>query len=364
MTKQLQDSLKFRSGLVAYNRTALAPMTNKQSHDDGTLSDDEYNWLVSRADGGFGLICTCASHVAKDGQGWPGEMGIFADAQLPGLTRLASALRARGTASMVQIFHGGARADSSVSGTQPWSASELDGARAATEDDIARVIQQFADAARRAQLAGFDGVEIHGAHGYLLTQFLSTAQNLRTDQWGGSLENRARLAREVARAVRAATSPSFTIGIRLSPEDFGNAKGLDLDESIQVAQWLAQDGLDFIHLSLWRSALNTHKYPEQHALPMFRRALPNDIVLLVAGAVYAREEADALLAMGADCVALGRSAILNPDWPLRAREEGWAPQRPPVSFEELQQRNLSPVFANYMRNWKGFVADDAATSPQ
>ena len=363
MPSPLFTPLRFRTGLTARNRVALAPMTNKQSHADGTLSGDEFHWLVSRADGGFGLIETCAAHVAKDGQGWPGELGIYDDAHLPGLTRLASALRERGAASMVQIFHGGVRADVSASGLPVWSASALEGARAATEDDIARVIQQFADAARRAQQAGFDGVELHGAHGYLLTQFLSTTQNLRTDKWGGSLENRARLMREVARAVRAATSPDFTIGIRLSPEDFGNAKGLDLDESIQVAQWMAEDGLDFIHLSLWRSALNTHKYPDKHAVPMFRAALPANVTILVAGAVYTRDEAEALLRIGADCIALGRSAIINPDWPLQAQHDGWEPQRPPLTIEQLRQAGLNETFANYMRGWKGFVADDAVTSP-
>jgi 2,4-dienoyl-CoA reductase-like NADH-dependent reductase (Old Yellow Enzyme family) len=359
MPQSLSDQLVLRTGLAARNRVVLAPMTNKQSHDDGTLSDDEFNWLVSRAEGGFGIVMTCAAHVAKDGQGWPGEMGIYDDAHLPGLTRLASALGERGAKSIVQIFHGGVRTDVSVSGTQPWSASEHDGARAATEDDIARVIRQFADAARRAELAGFDGVELHGAHGYLLTQFLSTVQNQRQDMWGGSLENRARLIREVARAVRAATSATFTVGVRLSPEDFGNAKGLDLDESIQVAKWLTEDGLDFIHLSLWRSALNTHKYPEQHALPLFRNALPADVTLLVAGAVYTPAEANVLLALGADGIALARSAILNPDWPLRISDENWEPQRPPVTIAQLKARGLGSAFAEYMKGWKGFVIDES-----
>lgn len=359
MPTDILSPVTFHSGLTARNRVALAPMTNKQSHADGTLSDDEFNWLVSRAEGGFGIVETCASHVAKDGQGWPGEMGIYDDAHLPGLTRLATALRERGATSIVQIFHGGVRADSSASGHQPWSASELEGARAATDEDITRVIRQFADAARRAQQAGFDGVELHGAHGYLLTQFLSTTQNLRTDEWGGSLENRARLSREVTRAVRAATASSFTVGIRLSPEDFGNAKGLDLDESLQVARWLADDGLDFVHLSLWRSAINTRKYPDKHAVSLFREVLPAHVKVLVAGAVYTHDEAQSLLAMGADVVALGRSAILNPDWPLQAQHEGWEPQRPPVTLEQLKQRNLGPAFADYMRSWKGFVSDES-----
>jgi 2,4-dienoyl-CoA reductase-like NADH-dependent reductase (Old Yellow Enzyme family) len=330
-------------------------MTNQQSHEDGTLSDQELHWLVSRADGGFGVVMTCAAHVAKDGQGWPGELGIFDDLHLPGLARLASALRERGAVSVVQLFHGGVRADTSVSGSVAWSASEGEGARAATEDDLARVIRQFGDAAVRAKAAGFDGVELHGAHGYLLTQFLSATQNRRNDAWGGSLEGRARLIREVTREVRARTGGGFTVGVRLSPEDFGNAKGLDLDESVQTARWLAEDGVDFVHVSLWRALVDTKKRPGEHALPLFRAALPEDVALLVAGTVWTREEAERLLELGADGVALGRSAIVNPDWPLRASEHGWEPKRPPVTVEELHARGLSPRFAEYMRQWKGFV---------
>jgi len=311
------DPLVLRTGLRAKNRVVLAPMTNKQSHADGTLSDDERQWLSSRADGGFGVVMTCAAHVATDGQGWQGELGIFDDAHVPGLTALATELRERGAASIVQIFHGGVRADPTITGQTPWSSSEGEGAREGTTEDLARVVAQFTAAACRAQLAGFDGVEIHGAHGYLFTQFLSATHNRRTDAWGGALDHRARLLRDVTRSIRAAVRPDFTVGVRLSPEDFGNAKGLDIDESVQVARWLAEDGVDFVHLSLWRSALGTRKYPEVHALELFRPALPADVALIVAGGVWTREEADALLARGADAVALGRCAIINRDWPRR-----------------------------------------------
>jgi 2,4-dienoyl-CoA reductase-like NADH-dependent reductase (Old Yellow Enzyme family) len=348
---------QFRTGLTARNRVVLAPMTNKQSHPDGSLGDDELRWLCSRADGGFGVVMTCAAHVAKDGQGWPGELGIFDDALVPGLATLASALRARGAASMVQIFHGGLRADPAVSGTTPWSASAADGVREATSDDLARVVEQFAAAAARAQRAGFDGVELHGAHGYLFTQFLSVDQNRRADAWGGPLENRARLLREALRAVRAQVGPSFTVGVRLSPENFGNAKGLDLDESVQTARWLADDGADFIHLSLWRALEPTAKRPRDHALPIFRAALPPDVRILAAGALWTRAEAEQVIALGADAVALGRSAIVNRDWPLRAGDAAWQPRRPPVTLADLRDEGLSDAFAGYMRSWKGFVQE-------
>jgi 2,4-dienoyl-CoA reductase-like NADH-dependent reductase (Old Yellow Enzyme family) len=115
---------------------------------------------------------------------------------------------------------------------------------------------------------------IHGAHGYLFTQFLSATQNHRSDEWGGPLEHRARLLRETVKAVRARVGPQMTVGVRLSPEDYGNARGLDLDESVQTARWLADDGADYIHLSLWHALANTAKRPEVHALPLFRAALP------------------------------------------------------------------------------------------
>jgi 2,4-dienoyl-CoA reductase-like NADH-dependent reductase (Old Yellow Enzyme family) len=334
-------------------------MTNKQSHADGTIGDDEMHWLLSRADGGFALVPTCAAHVAKDGQGWEGELGIFEDRHVDGLARLAGRLRDRGAAPFVQLFHGGMRADPLVSKEQPWSATAHDGVRAATVDDLARVIEQFGDAAVRAQDAGMEGVEIHGAHGYLLTQFLSRTQNLRDDAWGGPLENRARLIRAVLKRVRERTDPSFTVGVRVSPEDFGQAQGLDLDESLEVARWLAADGADFLHLSLWRSADNTTKRPEVHAVPLYRAALPDEVRIIVAGKIWTPAEATRLLDMGADVVALARSAIANPDWPMRARDAavtGWEPRRPPLSVEELRARALSPAFVEYMRDWKGFVA--------
>jgi len=352
------EPVSFRGGKSAKNRVALAPLTNMQSHADGTLSEEELRWLRMRAEGGFGIVSTCAAHVAKDGQGWPGELGIHDDELLPGLERLAAALRGAGALAFVQLFHGGYRADPAVTGQRSWTASEFpnlpDGPRAASEDDLVRVIRQFAEAAARAHRAGMDGVEVHGAHGYLFTQFLSRVDNRRTDGWGGPLENRARLLREALRAVRASVPPDFVVGVRLSPEDFGNARGLDLDESLTVARWLARDGADFIHLSLWNVGRNTTKRPEVHALTEFRAVVPPEVRLFAAGKIWTRAEAEQVLALGADVVALGRCAIANPDWPILARA-GKEPSRPPLTPEELVARGLSPRFVTYMRQWKDFV---------
>lgn len=285
----------------------------------------------------------------------------FDDALVPGLRRLTDSLHAHGALVFAQIFHGGLRADPALTGERTWSANEVDGGpRAATEEDLRRVIAQFADAAGRAHAAGMDGVEIHGAHGYLLTQFLSVTENTRSDAWGGSLENRARLIRGVTRAVRSRVPAGFVVGVRISPEDFGNAKGIDLDESLTVGKWLAEDGIDFLHLSLWDVSKRSTKRPDAHVVPQFRASVPEDVRLFVAGKIWTRSDAEQMLALGADFVALGRSAIANPDWAHRVVEPAWEPKRPPLTGKELLERALSPGFVDYMRRWKGFVMEESS----
>jgi 2,4-dienoyl-CoA reductase-like NADH-dependent reductase (Old Yellow Enzyme family) len=161
MTK-LFAPLTFRSGAVAPNRIALAPMTNGQSLPNGDLGADELAWLARRVDGGFGMITTCAAYVARDGKAWAGELGIDDDSHLPGLTQLAARIRTGGGLGLVQLFHGGVRATRAQSGEQPWSASayledspSYEVPRAATETDLERVIAQFA-AALAVSLVGHE----------------------------------------------------------------------------------------------------------------------------------------------------------------------------------------------------------------
>jgi 2,4-dienoyl-CoA reductase-like NADH-dependent reductase (Old Yellow Enzyme family) len=360
MPSPLLTPFSFRNGRRAPNRIWLAPMTNQQSHDDGTLSGDELRWLEARAEGGFGVIESCATHVALDGQGWPGELGIFDDATVPGWRQLSEAMHAHGALLLAQVFHGGARAIPTEDGRAPWSCSASGegntAVRRGSDEDIEQTIDAFAESARRLVEAGADGVELHGAHGYLLCQFLSTTMNRRKGDWGGSLENRARLIRRVMQATRAAVPADFIVGARLSPEDFGATTGLDLDESIQVAHWLCEDGADFIHISLWDAAPNSKKYPEHHTARLFRDALPAEVPIITAGKIWTQDDALRQLDHGADAVALGRGAIANPDWPRRVVEQGLEPDRPPLSAEQLRERALGESFIEYMRRWPGFVA--------
>ena len=349
----------FRCGRSAHNRVALAPLTNQLSHDDGTLSADEQAWLVRRARGGFAIVETCAAHVSEDGKGFVGQLGVWGDHQLPGLTQLAAELAEHDALGLVQLYHGGVRSPSALTGQQPWSASSFDEdkpdferPRPATDADLERVHADFLAAARRSHQAGFAGVELHAAHGYLFSQFLSSAMNTRDDAWGGSLANRARLLRTVTRSLRAACPAPFILGVRLSPEDYGHARGLDLDESIQLAAWLAEDGVDFVHLSLWDAHRNTAKYPDQHAVPLFRRAVPDDVRIIVAGKLWTLADAEAMLDRGADLVALGRAAILNPDWPRLAAAADFTPERGPLTRAELHARAIADRFVTYLERFK------------
>lgn len=350
---------------LAANRITLAPMTNQQSHPDGTLSDDEYHWLVRRAEGGFGIVITCAAHVSLDGQGWPGELGIYDDAMVPGLSRLATGLHEYPTLGIVQLFHGGARCPVSVTGLQPWSASahlfkvgsaEVE-VRAGTQEDIENTIQAFTQAAVRAHQAGFDGVELHGAHGYLLHQFLSTTTNQRTDEWGGNFEKRSLLIRTILKNIRMALPRDFIVGVRLSPEDKYNFQGIDFDESLQLAGLLAAEGADYIHVSPWNALKRPEKYldTDKALITYFREAVPVSTALMVAGEIWTAADAQQALDLGADFIALGRAGIGIPDWPIKARKGDFIPERPPYTENKLRAAGLSDTFIQYMRRWKGFV---------
>lgn len=343
------------------NRVWLAPLTNLQSHADGRLSEAERRWLLRRAEGGFGVVETCASYVSADGRGWAGAAGIATEAHGHAWAGVGAALARRGALGIVQLFHGGVRSPRALTGEQPWSASAFpeDSAgfevpRAATEADITGLIANFAAAAARAVAAGFAGVELHAAHGYLLSQFLSATQNQRSDAWGGDATRRAALLRAVFAAVRAAVPAGTLVGVRLSPEDSGMARGLDLDDSLGTAAALARDGVDFLHLSLWDATRHTRKRPSEHPIPLFRERV-GAVPLVVAGGIWSRADAEAVLARGADFVALGRAGIAHPDWPQRAVAADFAPARPPFAPESLRRVDVSPRFVSYLRRFPGFV---------
>ena len=356
MTEPLFAPLSFMHGPDMKNRFMLAPLTNLQSHADGTLSDDEFRWLTYRAEGGFGLTMTSAAQVQAVGQGFPGQLGIFSDAHLPGLTRLATAIRAAGSLASVQLHHAGMRSPKEIVG-QPVAPSDdaETGARALSTGEVEQLIEDFIVAAVRAEQAGVDGVEIHGAHGYVLAQFLSPESNRREDRFGGTLANRTAPIREIIAGVRARCRADFQLGLRLSPERFG----LVLGEMIEVSRTiLAAQEIDFLDMSLWDvdKAPNDPAFAGRTLMSCFTELDRGAVRLGVAGKITSGPVAARMLAEGADFVLLGRAAILHHDFPERVQaDSGFVQASLPVSREHLVAEGLGPKFVDYMSTWKGFV---------
>jgi 2,4-dienoyl-CoA reductase-like NADH-dependent reductase (Old Yellow Enzyme family) len=360
VTGGLFEPVPLASGGSLPNRFMLSPLTNTQSNADGTLSDAEHHWLLMRAEGGFGLTMTCASHVQAIGQGFPGQLGCWDDAHTAGLTRLAADIRAAGSGAWVQLHHAGMRSPSAIIGGAPVcpSGDESTGAREMTPAEVEEMIEAFITAAVRCERAGFDGVELHGAHGYLLSQFLSPDINRRTDRWGGSEENRARPILDIVEGIRARCAPGFGLAVRLSPERFG----MRIDEIERLYAQLAGEGrVDLIDMSLW----DWTKEPEEESrkgtrlIDVFAGIDRGRTVLAVAGKIYSGADCAAVVDAGADVAAIGRAAILNHDFPERVRADAtFRCRETPVSATVLEGEGLSPPFVTYMRNWPGFVSDE------
>ena len=356
----LSDPLPLAHGPAWAHRIALAPLTNWQSHADGTLGDDEYRWLTMRARGGFAMTMTCAAHVQASGQGFPGQLGAWSDKHVPGLTRLARGIREGGSISCLQLQHSGRRADRALTGqavVAPWDDAET-GARALGTAEVEQLIQDFIAAARRAEQAGFQGVELHGAHGYLLAQFLDAEHNRRSDRYGGSLANRVRILFELIDGVRAATGPAFQLGLRLSPERFG----ITLPESLALAQRVLAEGrLDYLDMSLW----DCFKPPQDPAhadralIEHFAALARGNTRLGVAGKIMDAATAQRCLDAGADFVLVGRGAMLHHDFARRAlADPAFRCIERPVSRAHLEAEGLGPAFVQYVAStWPRFVAE-------
>ena len=341
------------------NRFMLAPMTNTQSQDDGTLSDDEYTWLTKRAEGGFGLTMTCASHVQEVGKGFPGQLGCFDDKHIVGLQRLSEGIKANNSLSVMQLHHAGMRSPKEVIGLDPVcpSPNAKTGARGLSLEEVHQLRDDFIAAAVRGQKAGFDGVEVHGAHGYVLTQFLSNEINHRTDAYGGSLENRSRILFEIVNGIRDTCGDSFLLGIRLSPERFG----MKLTEVKEVTKrFIREDQVDFLDISLW----DVFKEPEEEEhqgkslMQHFTELNRGNIKMTVAGKIRSGADVAKTLDSGIDFVTVGRSAILHHDFAnCVLADPNFTPVDTPVSIDYLKSQYLGDNLITYMRRWPGFVED-------
>ena len=356
---KLNNSIVFPCGLSMKNRFMLAPLTNTQSFEDGKLSDDEFTWLTLRAKGNFGITMSCASHVQEIGKGFPGQLGIFDDKHIDGLKRLTDEIRKYESLSVAQLHHAGMRSPEDIIGEKPVcpSADEETKSRSLSNEEVNFLRDDFINAAVRAKKSGYDGVELHGAHGYILCQFLSSSINKREDEYGGSLENRSRIIFEIINGIRSECGKDFLLGIRLSAERFG----IKLAESKILCQKLIDDGkIDFLDISLWDSFKDPveEEHKGKTLLQHFTELNRKEVLLTVAGNIRTGEDVDKIISSNVDFVTVGRAAILHHDFPNKVLEnQNFIPIDTPSPKEHLRKEGLSEKFIEYLKVFKGFVEE-------
>ncbi|GGF46426.1 FMN oxidoreductase [Marmoricola endophyticus] len=324
--------------LTVRNRVWLAPMC-QYSATDGVPDDWHLVHLGARATGGFGLLLTEAAAVSPEGRISPQDAGLWNDAQAEAWSRVVDFVHGQGSAIGTQLAHAGRKASTyrpwaEHSGTVPvddggWqtlapSRVPFEGFEdpvAVDQDGIDRVISDFATAADRAARTGFDTVEIHAAHGYLLHQFLSPLSNRREDAYGGSFDGRVKLLREVTRAVRTAIPDGMPLLVRISGTEWTDG-GWDLDQSVDLARRLREDGVDLVDVSSGGNVAADIPVGPGYQVPLAAGVREAGLPTGAVGLITEPAQAEQVLATGqADAVLLARAALREPGWPQRAARE-------------------------------------------
>jgi len=347
---QLFDPLPIR-GITLQNRIAVSPMC-QYSSEDGFANDWHLVHLGGRAVGGASLVFTEATAVTPEGRITAQDLGIWKDAHIEFLSRIVRFLAGQGVVPGMQLAHAGRKASTQ----RPWEGSDavpVDKGgwvplapsavaysdhyampRAMSKEEIRGIVDAFAQAARRALEAGFRILEIHGAHGYLMHEFFSPLSNFRTDEYGGSFENRTRIAREVVTAVRKQMPDELPLFIRISATDWKEG-GWDLDQSVELAKQLKPLGVDLVDCS--SAAL----VPDQKIVAgpgfqvPFAERIRRDAGILTGavGLIETKEQVSEILANEkADLVFMAREFLRDPYWPLRAARELKQPMSWPAQY--------------------------------
>lgn len=300
-------------------------MTTYSSLEDGSIAPEELPYYHRRAEAGFGIVMTAACYVHKTGHAFPGQWACDDDRHLPSLRSVAEAIRAGGAKSVLQIHHGGRQCPSRLSGVV-LSASAIPSERPTAEvpepmtvQEIDTIVDSFAQATRRAHASGFDGVEIHGANTYLLQQFVSPHSNRREDAYG---QDRLLFSRRIVEACLAAVPSGFPIGYRFSPEEREDP-GIRWADTARLLDLLCGYPLAFLHISLGdyrQSSLNGEW--EGSTMERVLGHIAGRLPLIGVGSVRTRDDVEAVLATGCSGVAVGRAAIIEPDWPRKVRVKG------------------------------------------
>lgn len=342
--------------LHAKNRLVHPPMVRNYADASGCATPRYVAHIERIARGGVGTIILEASYVLGSGKGFRNQLGIHDDLTLPGLRELVHAGHQHGALMGIQLYHGGRQASEQVSGAQPVAPSPIadpvvnELPQELNTADIAEIVAAFGRAAQRAERAGFDFVELHGAHGYLIAQFLSPFSNQREDDYGGTPDKRRRFLKEVFHAVKGAVAADFPITVRLSGEETLPG-GLTLDETELTARELEAWGAAALHISDGNYAT----YAQGRMIPPM--AMPDGLLLqnaavikravkipvIAVGKLRTPPRVQTALATGVcDFVALGRSLLADPDWPLKVEQGRLAEIRPCVA---CNQGCISRLFA-------------------
>lgn len=342
-----------QSSKRAMNPLVLAPMTNTQSHLDGTLSETEINWLSSRAQAGFGVIITAAAYVKEEGRVWQGALGACTLDHQASIEKLSQKIHSHSSLLIVQLFHGGMRSSSKFTQSSALSSSKQEpsdacpeGSIELTEDGIKNTKESFINSALLCEKAGADGIELHGAHGYLLSQFIDSHWNRREDKWGGPIENRARIILDIIQEIRNKTKKDFIIGLRLSLDNFGVLKATTWQEAAWITNEL-KDSLDYIHASL--SDIRKKTETGEVLLECFQKAIHPSIPLMAAGGITTLEDLEWLEEKKVSMAAVGRAAIAYQNWPSLVFEKNFIPQKAPYTYDYLRSQGISDLFLDYLK---------------
>jgi 2,4-dienoyl-CoA reductase-like NADH-dependent reductase (Old Yellow Enzyme family) len=355
------DTLILPNGSTLKNRIAKAAMEENMADADQAPSEELMRLYQAWADGGASLIIT--GNVMVDGRAMTGPGGVVLqdEQQLDKFKRWARIGRSGGAQFWLQINHPGRQMQANL-GQKAWAPSAIPlnlgkmskhfaTPHAMTPSVIQEVIQRFARTARLGEQAGFTGVEIHAAHGYLLSQFLSPLSNQRTDEWGGSLENRARLLLEIVKAVRAVVSPGFAVAVKLNSADFQRG-GFTADEARQVVALLNPLGVDLVELSggsyevpaMQGEARDGRSLAREAYFVEFARDIQTvaRMPVMVTGGVRRRPIAEMVVQSGVDMVGIGTALAIAPslprDW-LQGQDS--APQLPPITWKNKAMASLA-----------------------
>ncbi|MBD8165227.1 flavocytochrome c [Erwinia persicina] len=323
------NPLTLPNGAVLKNRLLMAPMTTCTGFYDGTVTSELVEYYRDRA-GSIGTVIVECCFIDPKGPAFPGAIAIDSDNKIPGLAKIAHAIKTEGSKAILQIYHGGRMVEPElIGGRIPVAPSAIAAPRegattpqALTAEEVDVMITKFGDAVNRAIKAGFDGVEIHGANTYLIQQFYSPNSNQRDDKWGGSRDNRARFPLEVLeithKMVERFADSSFIIGYRFSPEEI-EVPGIRFDDTLYLLEKLAARGLDYVHFSvgqLLRSSIVDREDPT----PLITKYLAARsetlarVPVIGVGGVVNKADAEMALEYGFDLVAVGKACIAYPDW--------------------------------------------------